>query len=72
MTYFIEQKDGHRYDFHNIKKVRTEYEKGGIEVLVIVGQFKPRQRYKDVRLLPATIKATNIPDIENRMLTWLS
>ena len=71
--FYIIQKDGHRYDFNNVKGVRTEFTQNGmVEVLVISGQFLPRQRYKDVRILPQTIKETNINDVKIRLMKWLS
>lgn len=71
--YYIIQKDGHRYDFHNYRDVRMEYtQRGAVEILVISGQFYPRQRYKDVRIIPYTIKDTNMPEVKEKLMMWLS
>jgi len=73
MTYYIILKDNHRYDFNKIREIRTEYsQQGNVEILVISGQFLPRRRFKDIRILPQTIEDSNIPDIERRLLTWTS
>lgn len=73
MIYYIIQKDGHRYDFNKIREIRIErYGQSDVSIIVISGQFKERQRYKDVRILPETIKESNIPDIKHIMLNWVS
>ena len=73
IKYYITQKDGHRYVFNKIREIRTEYtQQGNVEILVISGQFLPRQRFKDIRILPQSIQDTNIPDIERRLLMWTS
>lgn len=73
MKYFIKQKDGHVFEFNNIKKVRTEYtQQGAVEIIVVSGQYNPRGRYKDVRILTYTIEDTNIDDVRDRLMTWLS
>jgi len=63
MEYYIILKSGTRYNFNQVRTIRTE-QKGKIEVLVISGQRAPRERYRDVRLLKRTIKDTNIPKLE--------
>lgn len=73
MTYYIKQKDGHTYRFHNIKGVRTEYtQQGMVEIIVVSGQYNPRGRYKDVRILTQSIEDTNIGDVKKRLMMWLS
>ena len=69
--YYIIQKDGHRYDFYNIKAVNMEYtQNGAVPVLVISGQFYPRQRFRTIRILPMSVERTNIKDIETLLLGW--
>jgi hypothetical protein len=70
--YFIEQKDGHQYKFNNIRDSRSEIQSNGVEIFIISGQFKERQRFKDVRILPQTIKDTNYPKLRGMMLMYVS
>lgn len=72
MDLYILLKDGHRYNFNKIREVRTEYGPKEVEVFVISGQFLPRQRFKSVRILPNTIKETDIKDLKDRLMMWLS
>ena len=67
--YSIKLKDGHQYNFNNYRKIRMETTKEGVKVLVIEVQYKERQRYKTVRILPETIKTTTL-DTLRRMIIF--
>lgn len=68
--YFIKLKDGHEYNFvkYKKKKIKTEVTKEGVEILVIEIQNKPRQRYKTVRIIPKTIRTTDLSILREMMI----
>ena len=66
--YSIKLKGGPHYCFNNYRKIRTEINKEGVEILVIEIQYKPRQRYKTVRIIPKSIKTTNLSTLREMMI----
>lgn len=65
--YSIKLKNGEQYNFNNYRKIRTEIQED-VEVLVIEIQYKPRQRYKTVRLIPKSIQTTTLSTLREMMI----
>lgn len=66
--YSIKLKDGHQYNFNNYRNLKSEITKEGVKILVIEIQYKERQRYKTVRILPDTIKTTTLDTLKRMMI----
>ena len=68
MIYSIKLKDGHQYLFCNYRKLKTIITDEGVKVLTIELQYKPRSKYKKVRILPKTIQTSTLDEVRMMMI----
>ena len=63
MTYSIKLKDGHQYLFYSYRKLKKTITDEGVKVLTVELQYKPRGKYKKVRILPQTIQTSTLDEV---------
>jgi hypothetical protein len=60
---FIEQKDGHHYEFHKVRSVGAN----GM-LMIIEAQYKEKERFQDIMIFLNTVKDTDIQEILELLL----